>query len=347
MPQGADRELSDASVAAIERWIKAGAGLDPGLDSRASFQTYAASPEELRRHELAKLSPSERDRKCEEAGRSRIARANPKLKPEITPSEHFLFFANLPKDRTIRAIKVLESQHQILTRLLGKKADWPEKVGVYLFHDRKDLIEFIRTVEEREVDSDVEATARLAVPQPYLAVLDSSGSLDESSAPARSRGGRNRKRGAGSTATTDLALACLMSETLVSGAIRGAGKPPGWLASGIGVFAAARVDPRSPRLRKLRAIVADASQQGWAPRALEVLADHPEVRLEEMQAIGYAFVDWMLSTDLRREFPEFVNEMLKESTTLADALRSVYQSDRDQFLNASGAWVAQMFGEAE
>lgn len=353
MPQGNDLGLSEAAIARIERWIKAGAGLDPGLDAKAAFQSYAATPEELRKLEFASLSVQERDRKVEDAGKSRFAQANPKLKPEITRGDHFLLFGNLPKDRSAQAVRVLESQYRNLEKILGPEAtDWPEKVGVYVFNDPKDLIEFIRTVESREVEPEVQATARLSVAEPYVAVLDPARGGREvstsSHSGSRRRSSRSKKHDEASSALgAERTLAGLMTETLATGALNAAGKPPVWLSAGIGAYLAARLEPRGAHTRKLQSTVADVCRTGWNPKLELALADSMEMRSDEMQAIGYALVDWLVSPELGRAFPAFVAGMLKGPTNLPEVLRTVYDSNREQFMANSGLWVVERFGELQ
>ena len=96
----------------------------------------------------------DREQKVIAAGRDRWKQTNPKLTPEITTGEHFVLFSNLPKDRAANALKVAEAQYSQLKRLLGAPAtDWVEKVSLYVFNNRKDFVEFARTIENREVDA--------------------------------------------------------------------------------------------------------------------------------------------------------------------------------------------------
>ena len=107
MPQGGNNNgLAEEAIGKIEQWIKAGARLDAGLDPKVAMASYAASPEQVRRGQIARMSPKDRDRKTEAAGRDRWKKANPKLKPELTPGDHFLLFSNLPKDRAANTVKV-------------------------------------------------------------------------------------------------------------------------------------------------------------------------------------------------------------------------------------------------
>ena len=130
----------------------------------------------------------ERDQKIEAAGRDRWKQANPRLKPEIVPGDHFLLFSNLPRDRATATVKAMETQYTNLKRLVGSPAaDWVEKVSLYVFNDRKDFVEFARTVEHREVSTGVMASGNLAVPQPYVVVVDPLGGNKEEPSAARRR----------------------------------------------------------------------------------------------------------------------------------------------------------------
>ena len=150
MPQGANAMLSDAAIRKIERWVKEGATLDSGNDPKKPIASYAASADQVRKAEVAKLPLGERDKKIEQVGLQRFKQANAGLKPEVVPSEHFMFFSNLSKDRATSTLKTLESQYNYLKRILGQAAtNWPEKVSIYAFSSRKDFVEFVRTVESR------------------------------------------------------------------------------------------------------------------------------------------------------------------------------------------------------
>ena len=199
MPQGGNNSgLSEEAIDKISRWIKDGARLDAALDPKDAIESYAASPDQVPRNQLARMSPKDRDQKVENVGRDRWKLTDPKLKPEITSGEHFVLFSNLPRDRAANALKVLEKQLTQLKNLLGAPAiDWGEKVSIYVFNDRKDFIEFARTIESREVDASASSSGHLTGPQPYIAVVDPmSGKKDE---PAALRRQAPRQAGRGET----------------------------------------------------------------------------------------------------------------------------------------------------
>ena len=178
MPQGGNNnKLSAAAIAKIERWVKEGATIDSGSDPKKPMASYAASADQVRRAELAKLPAGEVDKKTEEVGLSRFKQANASLKPEIVRSEHFMIFSDMPKERATNTLRALETQFGHLNRILGNAAgSWPEKISIYAFSSRKDYVEFVRTVEARpDVEAEEATTARLSVPQPYVAAADPQG----------------------------------------------------------------------------------------------------------------------------------------------------------------------------
>ena len=67
MPQGGNnRSLADEAIAKIEQWVKQGAKLDAGIDAKAAMESYAASPEQVRRGQVARQSPRSAIRKSKQ-----------------------------------------------------------------------------------------------------------------------------------------------------------------------------------------------------------------------------------------------------------------------------------------
>src|SRR5579871_762891 len=74
MPPG-QNPLGEGAIAKIGQWIKEGAVLDKGIDASAPMAKYAASPEDIRKAEVARMPASERDKKTEAAGLDRLKKA--------------------------------------------------------------------------------------------------------------------------------------------------------------------------------------------------------------------------------------------------------------------------------
>jgi mono/diheme cytochrome c family protein len=348
MPQGGNNNgLAEEAIGKIEEWIKAGARLDAGLDPKAPIETYAASPDQVRRNQLARISPKDRDQKTESVGRDRWKQTNPKLTPAITSGDHFVLFSNLPKDRAANVIKVAEAQQGQLKRLLGGPAtDWVEKVGLYVFNDRKDFVEFARTIENREVDASTSSSGHLSGPQPYIVLVDPLvGKKDEPAAVSRRRPRGRRGETKEASAQPDRTLAGLLGETLGEAAVAAQGKPPRWLAYGVGASLSSQVEPRSPYYQKLRDLAREKYGQGWPSKAAEALDEGDQVSAEEIRAIGFAMVEFLMSPEFRGAFPAFVQGMSKGKEKLNEVLKQVYRADREEFLNQSGSWVALHYGQ--
>jgi hypothetical protein len=144
---------------------------------------YAATPEQIRKAELVKMSPEDRDKAVEKVGLDRWKKGNSKTTPEVTPSPHFLLFSNLPKDRATATLKVMEREYTQLIALLSQPGvqalDWPEKASLFVYKDTNSFVELVRNVESREVEPATVGTAKFGVLQFYVAVVDPLGGKEE------------------------------------------------------------------------------------------------------------------------------------------------------------------------
>ena len=258
-------------------------------------------------------------------------------------------FSNLPSDRATSTIKVMETQYGHLKKLLGspRSTDWVEKVSLYVFSNRNDFIEFVRTVESREVEADAQSSAKLSIPQPYLAVVDPAGGKKEE--PAAGKRQARSRRGAEAEAESggaDRTLAGILTEALGTATLASAGNPPRWLAEGLGSYMAAQVEPRSPYYRQLRQTAFANFDQGWKTRANEALGGSDQITADGVHAIGFALVEAMMS-EMRQGFPAFVKGMLQGGDKLDEVLQAVYGGSRDEFLEGTGDWVASHYGRLQ
>jgi mono/diheme cytochrome c family protein len=345
MPQGNNNNLSDEAIAKVEKWVKAGARLDAGIDSKAQLKSYAPSVEELRSAELRKLPAGERDKMVETAAQKRWKQASPKTKPEVTSSAHFLLFSTLPKDRAGTVVKGTEAAYAQLRSILSKPGapalDWPQKTSLFVFNDRASFVEFVRTLENREIEASETGTADFAAAEPYIAVVDPLGGHDE---PAPTRKTARTRKGEDDTAGAERNVAGMLAEQLAMGVLKTQKNTPAWLCFGMGAYFAAGLDPRSGYVHRLRRTAAAEYQQGWTARANDALGG--QLKGDELRAIGYAFVDWM-SHDPRARgaFPAFVREISDEGgAKLDDVLQGVFGALRQDFLSSAGQWAARYGG---
>jgi hypothetical protein len=352
MPKGTNQSLSPEAIAKIERWVKQGAKLDSGFDPKKAITSYAANGEQVRRAELAKLPQKERDKGVEAAGLRRWKQANPKLKPDIVPGDHFVIFSNLPRERSMNTLKVMEAQHGHLRKFLGAAANWVEKVGIYVFASRKDFIEFVRSVQNRELEPDDVSAGMLSEAQPYVAVVDPLGGRNEEPGAGKRRPRTKRpEEGQAEGALADRTLNGLLTEALGKAAVASAGSDPAncprWLALGIGGYLACQVEPRSAHYRQLRQTALATYQQGWATKANEALGGTDQVTADGLRAVGFALVEAINSNEVnRRYFPDFVKALLG-GEKLDDALQSVFHGTREDFINDTGEWIAARYGQLQ
>jgi hypothetical protein len=325
-----------------------GTSNETAASKTAESDTKGASAEKARRNQIAKLSPKERDQKVEAAGRERWKKANPKLKPEVVTGEHFMLFSNLPRDRAGATVKAMETQYNLLKRLLGAPAtDWVEKVSLYVFSDRKDFVAFARGVESRDVDASISSGGSLSAPQPYVVVVDPLGGKKEEPAAARrkARTKKGEEKEKEAPPGSDRTLLGLLTENLGDATLAAQGKTPRWLSQGFGAYMAAQVEPRSPYYQKLRDTAREKYTQGWHTKATEVLGEGNQVSAEEARALGFAIVECLTSPTYRQLFLAFVKGMAAGKEKVDGVIKEVYDVDRDVFLNNIGEWVAEKYGQ--
>ena len=225
MPPG-QANLAPETAAKIEAWVKAGALLDAGKDPNAEIRSFAATPEDLRRAELSKLSPEQRDKKAEAVALERWKKASSAAAPVLTADKHLLLFSNLPPSRAKALAKSLEGQVDGIRRFLGSPGapslNGPEKLSVYVFNERTAYVEFVRAVEARELERGDDAHGRLDVETPYVAAVDPLGGKDET--PGSRRAGKSKKDDEPSGPSRS--LIGLLTEQVGASAVQQAGKPP-------------------------------------------------------------------------------------------------------------------------
>ncbi len=351
MPPG-QANLAPESIAKIEEWIKAGAILNAGIEPTAALETIAPSPEARRRKELAKLSPEERDKKLVEVATERWKKASSKTTPTLSSGKNFLLFSNLPKDRTDRVLKALDTQKLLLANILGPASNnalnGNEKISIYVFNDLSSYVEFVRSVENREIEQGVEAHGKLDVEQPYLAAADPLNGGQEAApaatSPTTKKPSKTKKAAVEETHDgPDRSLSGLLSEQLGVSATTASGKSPRWLSYGIGAYVASKVDsPGSGYYRKLRETAFEKSLQGWESKANEALGGEGDP--ETIRAIGFSLCEWQV-TALPRFFPMFVRGMLQGGEKLDDVVRGCFgeQTTRQIFLEQWGGFVASRY----
>ena len=351
-PNNGQRALADSAAEKIEAWVKAGARLDAGLSATDSLDKYAPTTADLRRDELARMKPEERDKVIEQTGRDRWKKATATV-PDFTSGTHFVAFGNLPGDRTAKLLKAMEAEYALANRLLsgtkGPALDPAEKISLYIFKDQNSFVEFVRTVESQEVEPGEMARARLNVESPYLVAADPLNGGEETAQTAPKRGSRWGKKADDTLGGPERSLLGLLTEQLIAETANKTGKPPKWVALGLGAFAAHRVESGSPYYRRLQGETLEkrpdrlASQGHRSPRRERSRRDHPRRRFfnlrmdrRERPALdveqlhpGHARRskpdrrgDQQLSWDRPRAIPDGVGQLVHES------LRTLIDHDR-------------------
>lgn len=346
MPRGANRQLSEATVEKVGAWLKAGAVFD-GKDPKALLTSYAATPEQLRTAELEKLSVAERDKLVETKGIERWKKGNSKTTPQVTPGKNFMLFGVLPKGRVTSTLKVVDTQYPKIVGLISPSGSSEplEKIGLYVFSERSEFVEFVRSNENREVDKLEQGTASLNVPEPYVAVVDPLGGHEEPAAPAR-RSGRSKKKSRDDSTEAERSLGGLITDYVATGVVkRESEKAPVWLSLGLGSFFGSRVDPRSPSTQHLRRAAYQQFDQGWTNRANDALGG--EGKPESVRAIGFGIIEALaMEPQTQASFPLFVKGLIENPGKLDDVIKNSLGADRAQFLAGTGEFVATHYGRS-
>jgi mono/diheme cytochrome c family protein len=343
MPKGGQRKLSDAAIDKITNWVKQGAVLDAGVDPNAPLAKVAVKPEDLRKAALAKMTVDQRDKQTEQVARERWTKADPKAAPEMTAGPHVLLFGNLPKARASQAVKALETSYGTLQRLLGAAAEpWAggqEKISLYVFNDAKAYVEFVRSVEGHEVEAGVEGHGKLDVDAPYVAVIDPLNGRDD---PYLGRRPPRAKKGEEATGPQRTLPGLLAEKFTVAAVERSKGKPPRYLALGLGAFVGSAFEPRGVYERKLRVEAAQQHELGWMTKADYALGD--DLDEDKLRAVGFSLVEW-LDAAYRPLFAPFVASMLEGKEKLDDTIHALWGdlSRRQEFIQLWGVWIAQSY----
>ena len=344
-PTNGQRGLAESAAEKIEAWVKAGARLDAGLSPTDPLSKYSATTADLRRDEIAKLKPEERDQRIEETGRERWKKATATV-PDFASGTHFVALGNLPGDRTTKLLKAMEAEYALANRLLGgtngPALDPVEKISLYIFKDQNSFVEFVRTVENQEVETGELARARLNVEAPYLVAVDPFNGGEEPAATAPKRGTRRGKKADEAAGGPERSLLGLFTEQLIAGAANKAGKPPKWVALGLGAFAAHQVEAGSPYYRRLQGETLENVRIGWQSKATEVLGGNAPV--ETTRAIGFSIFEWIAANAPAASLTNFIRVMLEGQNQTDEAIQNCLGINREQFLLGSGSWFANRYG---
>ncbi len=344
-PRNGQTGLAEGAAAKLEAWIKAGAVLDAGIARTEPLSKYALTVADLRQAEIDKMKPEERDKVAEQAGRDRWKKST-RVEPEATVGAHFLLLGNLPKPRAADLLKKMEAQYtqanKILATAKGPALAGTEKIGLYVFKDSSAYVEFVRGVENQEVEAGEAARARLDVESPYIVAVDPAAGGEEAAFSAPKKAARGKKKADESAAGPERTLAGLLTEQLVAAAANKAGKPPKWVSLGLGAFSASQVEAGSPYYRRLRAETAENVRIGWQVKGVEALGG--EGKVETVRAAGYSLFEWMAGNWPAPAVNKFIRAMLEGQDKLDEALGNCLDITREQFLAGSEMWFHDRYG---
>ena len=339
--------FAEEAAEKIETWVKQGARLDAGISPTDLMSKYASTLDDLRRAELAKLSPEDRDKLAEQIGRDRWKKAT-KVEPEVTSTKagHFLLLSNLPKPRADKLLQAMEVQYTQVNKLLSTGRTPvlapAEKISLYVFKDRVPFVEFVRTNENQEVDAGEDARAKFGAEAPYIVAVDPAAGGEEA-APAAPKKGARKKKTEEPSGGPERTLAGVLTEQLYVATANKAGKPPRWVSLGLGAFMASRLEsPGSPYYHRLRQETADNVRIGWQAKANEALGG--QAKTDTTRAVGFSLFEWMAANSNLATVANFLHVMLEGQGKLDDAIGNCLNMNREEFFDHSGLWFAEHYG---
>ena len=348
-PNNGQRGFADEAAAKIEDWVKQGAKLDAGVASTEPIAKYAATLDDLKRSELAKLSPEERDKVAEQAGRERWKKAS-KVEPEITTAKggHFLLLSNLPKERANKLLAAMEGPVQAgqpsCSRRPGRRCST---------RSRRSASTSSRTTSRSssssagsraaEVEAGEQARAKLTVDSPYLVAVDPAGGGEEAAPPPK-KGGRGKKKAEATAAGPDRTLAGILTEQLAAGATLKAGKPPRWISLGLGAFMASHLEPRAAPITGPSA-ARPPSRSGSAGRPRPTARSAARRRPRPSRPSASPSSSGCRPTSRARPSRPSSRSMLEGQGKTDDAIGQCFEGSRQEFLDHSGLWISERYGQ--
>ncbi len=336
-PRQNQRRFTENAIEKIEEWIKGGAVLDAGLDPKKPIKSYALTEEDLQAAEFKKMTSEQRDDHVKTVGLERWKKAS-KDTPEVTVGKNVLLFSTLPKARADATVKVMDTMFSKVKSVVGNSGPSTIlKTSLFVFKDRNGFVEFVRAMENREIETEDQFASSFSSAEPYVGVADPLLGQDE---PVASKKTRTKKADDGPM--TERTLTGLLAEAMTYGMVSKTGKAPKWLSTGLGAYFASTVERGSPYIGKLRRIAYDFADQGWRTKAMEAMGD--QAKAEEVRAVGYAICDW-IATSSPGLLPRFTQGMMAGGEKLDDVIADVFNGGkRDEFLDYSGLHAASFGG---
>jgi hypothetical protein len=284
--------LASELITGFETWIKNGARFD-GYDP-AMLLTLA-----VEKSEATRLTHAEFTAKRVASAEKIWARAFPAQPVKSQQTGNFIVLGSASDKRLAQVAKVAEAQRAKITKLLKLSADAPLVKGslvLFVVASSDDYGEFVRAVEQREPSAGVQGHAQSHGADLYSCFILGDG--DDSPA--------------------------LVAEQIAAGFLLSLSNVPPWFAAGAGRSIAARVEPKSPLVKKW-----DLEMQNLTTAESAEQLVSAERSDREMLARRYALVQ-----NLTRKLPQFQSLVLalEQNQDFDQALVAVYRHDASELV---------------
>lgn len=287
MPLG-QAPLPAEQIAAIEKWINAGARFD-GQDANQPLEQVAALG-------LARNSTHE------ELSQQRLAMAQANWRLAIPDeaaveleSANFLLMGNVPREQLQSLQAIAEQQAEKIESLLNLPPGKPlvkGRITLYAFRQRFDYTEFAMMVEKRRLPREVDGHWRYTIVDAYAALVP----------PEDDR---------------DVSLQSLLAEQIAGVTLANATAAPGWFATGTARVIAARLDPEDPRI---------AAWQEQTPLAASRVRSADEFLKQQLPAEEQALLSYDLVQNMMKNAARYRSLMgeLRQGAEFEAAVEKSY-----------------------
>ena len=315
MPMGQAR-ITRTNHANLRKWIEEGAKFD-GTDPKLPLRRIIPSAADMKREELAKLSPEEWEKKRGEQADSMWKRVAPKEEPNKETTANFIVYGNAAPARLKQLGEWGEAHVEKLQSLFKTKQSplWKGRLIVFVTKDRFAYEEFNQVLLQRQTPDSMtgHSVATADEDQAYVVVQD-----------------------VGDVSTSQSAsLNINLIDHLTGAFLKRAGDTvPDWLLRGTGLAMAAKDNPKDEYLRSLPVV---------AKRTLTALGNPNEVfrngtfSPSETGPVGFLLVGYLLQKGGAPRFGRLLQQ-LQTGKNPAEALQTVYGSK-------PGEIAARLFSE--
>lgn len=290
----------------LKTWILEGAKFD-GPDAKRPLRQLIPSDEEVRRAELAKLSPEEWKELRIKQTTEQWSRTFPNAEPQTITTDEFYIVGDVPAER----LKQVEQWANVAATTLKTNFQieaspiWTGRLAIFVFKDRFGYEEFNSTIQQREVPREVLGHSQVTPngEEAFIALQDIG---DEASG-------------------TSPGLELSVVEHLVGAYLKKGGPVPEWLVRGAGgALVGQKLENREAYFLQQRTQASQILRASRIQNPAELFANGT-FSPSDVGPVGFTLVDFLL----RQGGPAALRQLigrLQQGEAVEAALQSVYNT---------------------